>query len=118
MRQRVWILAAALIIAVAGYGGYMSTTTTGFDAQTWRAHRGAGPQDNPRREMLGAVQEEVLRPGRGRDEIVAILGEPERRSGQADQYDMGPHRYGIDNETLVIEYDGEGRLAGTRVTRG
>ncbi|MBR0642239.1 hypothetical protein [Plastoroseomonas hellenica] len=96
----------------------MSTTTTGFDAETWRAHRNASPQDNPRREMLRAVQEDVLRPGRGRDEILAILGEPERRSSQADQYDMGPHRYGIDNETLVIEYDGEGRLTGARVTRG
>ena len=96
----------------------MSTTTTGFDAEIWRAHRGAGPQDNPRREMLGAVQADVLRPGRGRDEILAILGEPDRRSGQMDQYDMGPHRYGIDSETLVIEYDGEGRLMGSRVTRG
>lgn len=96
----------------------MSTTMTGFDAETWRAHRGAGPRGNPRREMLRAVQEDVLRPGRSREEILAILGEPERRSGQADQYDMGPHSYGIDNETLVIEYDNEGRLAGSRVTRG
>jgi outer membrane protein assembly factor BamE (lipoprotein component of BamABCDE complex) len=118
MKRGVLFGVAAAIAVTAGFGGYMSSTTTSFDAATWRAHRGASPTDNPRREMLGAMRDEVLRPGRSRQEIVAILGEPERRDGGADQYDMGPHRYGIDDETLIIEYDSEGRLSATRITRG
>lgn len=79
--------------------------TTSFDTRTWQSQRGAAPQDNKRGTMVTAL-EQALRNDMTRDEVIALLGEPDATDAatQTDIYELGVSPFGIDEEYYEIAY--------------
>jgi hypothetical protein len=90
---------------------------TQFDSDAWKSQRGVAATDNRRGGMLPAM-EKVLHTGMTRDEVVALLGEPDISDTQtgADQYELGLAGYGVDEEYYEIRYR-DGKLESHRMGR-
>lgn len=80
--------------------------TPAFDANAWKAQRGASTLDNRRNTMVAAL-EKTLRTGMSRDEVIALLGEPDIVDAEAstDTYELGAARFGVDEEYYEIRYE-------------
>jgi hypothetical protein len=90
---------------------------TQFDSDAWKSQRGAAATDNRRGSMLPAM-EKVLHTGMTRDQVVALLGEPDisnTRTG-TDEYELGLAGYGVDEEYYEIRYR-DGKLESHRMGR-
>lgn len=90
---------------------------TQFDSDAWKSQRGVAATDNRRGSMLPAM-EKVLHAGMTRDQVVALLGEPDISDTQtgADQYELGLAGYGVDEEYYEIRYR-DGKLESHRMGR-
>jgi outer membrane protein assembly factor BamE (lipoprotein component of BamABCDE complex) len=79
--------------------------TTHFDAETWKAQRGAAADQNRRGTMVEAL-EQAVRVGMRRNEVIALLGEPDASDAQTqtDTYELGVSPLGIDEEYYQIAY--------------
>ena len=90
-----------------------------FDSRVWqtRDSKWAGtPGSSPREQMLGDVVRHVL-PGKTRDEILRLRGPTDQSwvggSGSDLVYRLGATRgFGVDDEWLVIRFDGRERFRG------
>ncbi len=91
--------------------------TDSFDAALWRAQYGNTVRDNPRSSLVVALERDHLRVGMARSQVIALLGEPERRTTRRDQYNLGVAPYGIDYEYYVIDYDDHDRVAAFSLKR-
>ena len=62
-----------------------------------------------------ASAENAVQAGMSRDEVIALLGEPDIRDAAAatDLYELGVARYGIDEEFFEITYQ-DGKVASHR----
>lgn len=120
--SRPGMLAAALLLA-----GYTGAAGQEFDAEAWRDNRESawcrtvikpifGGCNKPRERMWRAVRDEVLKPGMTRDEVRAILGEPDSEVRRTWYYDLGGGL--IDPEYLAVFFDEAGRLTGSDFTQG
>jgi hypothetical protein len=89
-----------------------------FDADVWRAQHNSDAleQENPRGEMVGALERDHLEPGTARTEILELLGPPEFQDGAIDYYELGRTPWGVSYERLAIEYAGD-ELVRAFVTR-
>jgi hypothetical protein len=78
----------------------------GFDAEIWIAQHDSDAleQENPRIEMVPALQRDHLKPGATRDQIRDLLGAPEFEVGETDYYELGRSPLGVSFEQLAIEY--------------
>src|SRR5262245_55284330 len=119
MTRKVWIGACcAGVLLVLGAGGYMATTVAGgFDSNRWKELRNSAARENPRAGMIGDLKER-LRPGMTREEVVALLGEPETKEGARFVYAIGTSAFGVDYEYFVVEFDADGKLTRHMITRG
>jgi hypothetical protein len=117
--RKIWIGACgAGMLLVLGAGGYMTTTIAGgFDSDRWKALRNSDARENPRARMLGDLKDR-LRQGMTRDEVVALLGEPETKEGVRFVYAIGTSAFGVDYEYFVVEFDVDGKLTRHSITRG
>jgi hypothetical protein len=117
--RKVWIgVVGASVLLVLGAGGYMATTVAGdFDSARWKALRSSTARDNPRAGMIGELKER-LRPGMTQEEVVALLGEPERKDGPRYVYAIGTSAFGVDYEYFVVEFDADGKLKRHAIERG
>jgi hypothetical protein len=115
-RSRMVMIAAVAAVAVAG-GGMAMTAADGFDPAKWREASGTTARDNPRSGMVSELRER-LKPGMSRDEVVTLLGAPERDGGSRLSYSLGINPYGIDHEYFVIELDAGSRVRSFGITRG
>ncbi|NOT88023.1 MAG: hypothetical protein HOP03_07565 [Lysobacter sp.] len=89
-------------------------TTSNFDTAAWKSQRGVAAQQNQRGPMLASA-EKAVQVGMPRDEVIALLGEPDIRDAAAatDLYELGVARYGIDEEFFEITYQ-DGKVASHR----
>ncbi|MEH6415963.1 hypothetical protein [Pseudomonas sp. CGJS7] len=89
-------------------------TTTSFDSAAWKSQRGADAQDNRRGGMVAAL-EQTVRTGMPRDEVIALLGEPDSTdaASSTDVYELGVARFGVDEEFYRIQYQ-DGKVASHR----
>jgi len=119
MTRKIWIgVCGAGVLLVLGAGGYMATTVAGeFDANRWKALRSSTARENPRAGMIGALKDR-LRAGMTRDEVVALLGEPETKDGPRYVYAIGTSAFGVDYEYFVVEFDADGKVTRHMITRG
>ncbi len=112
--RRSIAVALAATLALAGCAG---TAPSRFDSAAWQAQRGAEPQQNRRGAMLPALQQ-ALRPGMARDEVIALLGPPDRHDAAAgsDVYELGVSGYGVDEAYYQLDYR-DGKLVEHRLQR-
>ena len=90
---------------------------TQFDSDAWKSQRGAAATDNRRGSMLPAL-EKALHTGMTRDQVVALLGEPDISNAQTgtDEYELGLAGYGVDEEYYEIRYR-DGKIESHRMGR-
>lgn len=88
-----------------------------FDPATWRSYSGSVVRETPRGGMLADLEARHLRPGMPRDEVLALLGIPDRRDRSRLIYRLGASAFGPDYEYYVIELDPEGRVSRFFVSR-
>ena len=81
------------------------------DSAAWKSQRGADTLNNRRNTMVAAV-EKTIRTGMSRDEVIALLGEPDIVDAEAstDTYELGAARFGVDEEYYEIRYE-HGKVA-------
>lgn len=91
--------------------------TSAFDSDAWKSQRGAAPLDNGRGAMVEGVQAAVAE-GMARDEVVALLGEPDSRDPATgtETYELGVSAVGVDEEYFEVRYR-DGRVASRRWAR-
>ena len=111
-RPAAAILALSLLLPACT----MQQTAT-FDPDAWKSQRGAAPQDNRRGAMVEGLKASV-REGMPREEVVALLGEPDARNAGTgvDVYELGVSSVGVDEEYYEIRYE-NGRVASSRWAR-
>ena len=88
-----------------------------FNAEKWKALKGNGSHSNPRIGMVGAAKT-LLHAGMSQDEVVGLLGEPDGQKDGRWTYDLGASPYGADYQYLVLEFDGQGKLASVKTEQG
>src|SRR5262245_7422607 len=103
IRRRTWIGLglAGMLLALGAAGGYVANTARGFDSDKWKAQRHSGARDNPRAGMLGTL-EKLLRVGMTQNEVLALLGEPDRKQGTRFTYDLGVPGFGLTTNTFTL----------------
>lgn len=102
----------ALVLVAAGLSagcGEERSTCAGFrfDRQAW-----AGQQPPERREIATALIECRTLFGKRRRVVLRTLGEPTTRGDAGWYWDLGPQREpsGLDNDQLMVSFDGKGRV--------
>ncbi|MFO0932283.1 MAG: hypothetical protein U1E39_06195 [Planctomycetota bacterium] len=83
-----------------------------FDAATWRGARGAPYEDRTRLRMLDDLRRSGALDGRTRDEVLSLLGEPDRTEagpGPALWWRAGPDGV-IDSISLRVWFGPDGRV--------
>jgi hypothetical protein len=113
LRLRATALCSAMVLILSLSACAMQTTSN-FDSDAWKSQRGAVAQQNQRGPMVASV-EKAIHPGMPRDEVVALLGEPDSSdtATSTDVYELGVARYGIDEEFYEIQYQ-DGKVASHR----
>lgn len=107
------LAAAAAAIMVAG----CEEDSVGFDTSGWQAERGNATGANARGAMVATLDEAGVRVGASRDQIRAILGEPDSTGPRADIYFLGRSATGPSFDTYRIDYDAGGTVTRTAVIR-
>jgi hypothetical protein len=104
-------IAIALLLSLSACA---MQTTSNFDTAAWKSQRGVAAQQNQRGPMLASA-EKAVQAGMSRDEVIALLGEPDIRDAASatDIYELGVARYGIDEEFFEITYQ-DGKVASHR----
>lgn len=95
----------------------MNHTSAGFSSDDWKSQRGVATADNRRSAQLPGLKS-LLREGMARQDVLDILGEPDRSDADAgvDAYALGTSPFGIDAEYYEIRYH-KGRLVSHQLTR-
>ena len=93
-----------------------------FDRESW----GLGPDPErdpptPRQRIADALVECRLLDGRTRAEVLRTLRPPDGQAaaGAGDAWTLGPERgYGVDDESLEVRYDADGRVRRVEIVQG
>jgi hypothetical protein len=111
LRASARCLAIVLLLSLSACA---MQTTSNFDTAAWKSQRGVAAQQNQRGPMLASA-EKAVQAGMSRDEVIALLGEPDIRDAASaiDIYELGVARYGIDEEFFEITYQ-DGKVASHR----
>jgi hypothetical protein len=111
-RRPSGLLASILIgLLLAPTTGCTMQATAPFDSDTWKAQRGVDAGENRRGTMVDAL-ERAVRVGMPRDQVVALLGEPDARDAATgvETYELGVSPVGVDEEVYEMTYR-DGMLA-------
>lgn len=84
-----------------------------FDREVWFAHAHDGKPDNPRGPMLEDLKKTALKNGMTREEVLALLGEPdyELPSETMMRYRLGSWSgMRMDPDSLDIEFGRDGKV--------
>ncbi len=109
-----------LISALAGamtLGGVAMAFAGEFNAEQWKAQRGVEASENARQGMIPEL-EKILRAGMSREEVIALLGEPDIKENNRFEYELGLLGFGVDYAWYVIEFDEEKRLKNFGLVQG
>lgn len=87
-----------------------------FSTEAWIAEGEKSPSQMSRNHMIDAI-EQALVPGMSEDDVIALLGEPQRRSASELTYELGVAPYGIDFEYLVVTLGADGTFETTSLRR-
>lgn len=118
MRKVLRVATAALIaLLLMGGGAVYFLKAPGFTPERWKAEAANTSSKNPRIYWVSQV-EKLLRPGMSKDDIIALLGDPNSKRDNRYSYDLGVNPYGIDYEYFVIEFDSTGKLSRFFIERG
>ncbi len=79
----------------------------GFDKETWASGKGNYDGKNPRIAMVGAAEAAGVKVGATRDQVRALLGEPDSNGPNADIWYLGRSTFAPDYQTFEISYDGK-----------
>lgn len=119
MKMRGLILAALAVIALlVGAYAYMmirQARLESFDKQRWMAEAKADPKENKRSLMVRDL-EKRLRKRMSEAEIIALMGQPDAKSGARFSYGLGTPFLDYDN--YVIEFDAERKVARYFIDKG
>ena len=110
------VLAAGLLGVLAWAGAGMMSDNSRFDAETWKSGANRA-KSNPRYEMADAVVKQQIKPGMTREQVVALLGPPDRQQADNYSYLIGAGDLGVDGEGVVVAFDGQGRVTRAFITR-
>jgi len=89
-------------------GGYLGDRA--FDSAQWKA---ADTLDETRCEMVDDLLKKVSLEGRSRENVVELLGEPDKQENGPDFYVLCPKM--IDFMILEVKWDETDRVASTKV---
>lgn len=109
MRVQLLMFAVTASLAVSACigGTDYAKNPRRFDAQQWGAALGGD-----RCDMVDDLRERVGLEGKGRAEVIALLGEPETHGDPPDHYHLCPSSMDV----WILEIDWEnGRVASTRI---
>lgn len=111
IRSGFLVLVAAGIIALTASCNFVGRSRDNarlFDGDIWR--NGAPTAEDPHSPRLLMVDAAIaqLTPGMTRDEIIAILGLPDREDESSMTWELGVRV--IDFDSLVISLDANGRM--------
>ena len=83
-----------------------------FSETTWAAYHQSTDYDSPRGQMYADLKRHHLRRGMSRDEVLALLGEPDlRESATHFSYSLGAWSgFRMDYDTLEVEFSKAGHL--------
>lgn len=95
----------------------MKNTSVAFISDDWKSQRGVATANNRRSAQLPGLKS-LLREGMSRQDVLDILGEPDRSDADAgvDAYVLGTSPFGIDAEYYELRYH-QGRLVSHQLTR-
>lgn len=113
MAARATAILAALLIGLAACGGTGMT----FDKAAWAAERGNYDGESRRGAMVGALDDAGVVPGATRDQVRALLGEPDSSGPEADIWYLGRSGTGPSFENYRVGYDKAGRVTDAAVRR-
>jgi outer membrane protein assembly factor BamE (lipoprotein component of BamABCDE complex) len=90
-----------------------------FDRELWHTYHQSMDRDNPRGNMADDLRENHLRQGMKKDEVIALLGEPDfDEQTHVFKYTLGMWSgTRIDYDSLDIEFDLSGRLVKTSIVQ-
>lgn len=110
---------AGLLLALCLFPGACDgmSDSQGFDAEQWRAGQRDAAFYERRHHMAGELIDKHLKPGLSREQVLALLGPPDDRSGGVLRYTLGSS-YGADIDYLTIRFDERDRLKSAAVTHG
>ncbi|MFS0737600.1 hypothetical protein ABC347_11165 [Sphingomonas sp. 1P06PA] len=114
MAGRATAILAALLVGLAACGG----TGMAFDKAAWAAERGNYDGENRRGAMVSDLDEAGIVPGASRDQVRALLGDPDSHGPEADIWYLGRSATGPTFENYRVDYDPAGRVKAATVRRG
>jgi hypothetical protein len=87
-----------------------------FDRDVWHQFHGKDAPDNPRASMVASLQRSYLHSGLTRDQVVALLGEPDmEKRPEMYEYNLGMWSgFRVDYDGLQVHFDPQGRLIRTQ----
>jgi hypothetical protein len=105
----------SLIIAIAFAAGCgrPDVTSPSWNSDAWRSDASA-PGASSRLRMLSAVESKLL-PGMSRADVLSLLGPADAEIDGRLIYRLGVRPLGMDSQSLVIAFDGAGRLTSHHV---
>lgn len=106
-------LTGAALAALILTGGQAMAEADKFDPAGWAAVAGKPDQSGDRHDMLTAAIAEIP-VGTPAADVIARLGEPDRRVDQGWAYLAGSTIFGGEYRALLVAFDAQGRVASAR----
>ena len=105
--KKIQFFWAAGLVCLIAWGIWVAMTPTArenFDSQRWIADA------NLRCGMTSDLVKRHARPGMSREQLLALLGPPEKDRTIEPAYDLGFCQSGVDPDTLTFYFDQQDRL--------
>ncbi len=80
----------------------------GFDKASWASGKGNYEGKNPRIAMVNDAQDAGVKVGATRNQVRALLGEPDASGPNGDTWYLGRSSYAPDYQTFIVSYDDKG----------
>lgn len=106
-------LTGAALAALILTGGLLMAQTSKFDRAAWTAVAGKPEDSAPRAEMLEAAMAQIPA-GTSQDDVLAALGEPDKRFDAAWAYMTSPTLFGGEYRALLVNFDAEGKVVSAK----
>jgi hypothetical protein len=105
--KKIQLLLAAGLVCLIAWGIWVAMTPMArenFDSQRWIA------DTNLRCGMTSDLLKRHARPGMSREQLLALLGPPEKDGSTKIEYGLGLCQSGMDEDLLTFYFDSQERL--------
>jgi hypothetical protein len=119
-------LSAIILLAYIGLCAYVGFVVFDnpfddrkFVQEVWGKFGKSDDPDNPRGQMVEDLQERFLKRGMMKQQVVNLLGEPDfEKTERFFKYNLGAWSgFRIDDDSLDMEFDRDGRLINSRTVQ-